>query len=361
MPISCRGAAVPYSELRGVHAISAARFPRKAYIYKFCDNPYARGEPVNPKHDNSQRLTDLSECWPSLPLESWEDTRATLHMWTQIVGKVRLALTPLVNHWWNVPLYVSARGLTTSSMSYEEMIFELEFDFMDHQLVLKNSDGSVRTLALAPRSVADFYQEFMSMLGAQGIKVRIWKMPVEIPNPIPFDQDHVHASYDPEAVHKFWRILASGNSVFQDFRSRFIGKSSPVHFFWGSFDLAVTRFSGRRAPDRPGADTVNKEAYSHEVSSVGFWPGSGDVKEPAFYSYASPEPEGFKEYCVRPDAASYRKDLGEFLLPYEAVRSVASPTTALLDFCQTTYEAAATLATWDRPALEGSRIRHHGA
>jgi hypothetical protein len=307
---------------------------------------------VNPTHDNSQRLTDLSECWPSLPLESWEDTRATLHMWTQIVGKVRLALTPPVNHWWNVPLYVGARGLTTSSMSYEEMIFELEFDFIDHQLVFKNSDGSVKTLALAPRSVADFYQEFMSMLGAEGIKVKIWKMPVEIPNPIPFDHDHVHASYDPEAVHKFWRILASSNTVFQDFRSRFIGKSSPVHFFWGSFDLAVTRFSGRRAPDRPGADTITKEAYSHEVSSVGFWPGSGDVKEPAFYSYASPEPEGFKEHRVRPDAASYRKDLGEFLLPYEAVRSVASPTTALLDFCQSTYEAAATLANWDRLALE---------
>ena len=301
---------------------------------------------------HSQRLSDLPECWPSLPLESWEDTRATLHMWTQIVGKIRLALTPLVNHWWNVPLYVSARGLTTSSMSYERMVIELEFDFVDHQLVLKKDDGLMKKLSLAPRSVADFYEEFMSMLQAEGIRVRIWKRPVEIPNPIPFDQDQIHKSYDPEAVRKFWRILASTDAVLQDFRSRFIGKSSPVHFFWGSFDLAVTRFSGRRAPERPGADRVTKEAYSHEVSSVGFWPGSGDVKEPAFYSYASPVPNGFQEYRVRPDAASYRKDLGEFLLSYEAVRHAATPTHALLDFCQSTYEAAAILANWDRAALE---------
>ena len=304
-----------------------------------------------PLIDNSQ-LSDLPECWPSLPLESWEDTRATLHLWTQMVGKVRLALTPVVNHWWNVPLYVSARGLTTSSMSCESMVFEMEFDFVDHQLVLTKSDGSVKKLALAPRSVSDFYKELMSMLRSEGIDVKIWKMPVEIPNPIPFDQDHIHRSYDPQAVRKFWRILASSHSAFQDFRSRFIGKSSPVHFFWGSFDLAVTRFSGRRAPERPDADRITREAYSHEVSSVGFWPGSGDVKEPAFYSYASPEPEGFKEYRARPDAASYRKELGEFLLPYEAVRHSTSPTAAVLDFCQTTYEAAATLAKWDRAALE---------
>ena len=304
-----------------------------------------------PLIDNSQ-LSDLPECWPSLPLESWEDTRATLHMWTQMVGKVRLALTPMVNHWWNVPLYVSARGLTTSSMSCESMVFEMEFDFVDHQLVLTKSDGSVKKLALAPRSVSDFYKELMTMLRSEGIDVKIWKTPVEIPNPIPFDQDHIHRSYDPQAVRKFWRILASSHSAFQDFRSRFIGKSSPVHFFWGSFDLAVTRFSGRRAPERPDADRITREAYSHEVSSVGFWPGSGDVKEPAFYSYASPEPEGFKEYRARPDAASYRKELGEFLLPYEAVRHASSPSAALLDFCQTTYEAAATLAKWDRAALE---------
>jgi Family of unknown function (DUF5996) len=302
--------------------------------------------------DNAERLSDLPDCWPPLPLESWEDTRATLHMWTQIVGKVRLALTPLVNHWWNVPLYVSARGLTTSSMSYQEMVFELEFDFVDHQLVLKKNDGSLNRLALAARSVANFYQEFMDMLRSENIGVRIWKMPVEIPNPIPFDQDQVHKAYDPEAVRKFWRVVASTDAVLQDFRSRFIGKSSPVHFFWGSFDLAVTRFSGRRAPERPGADRITKEAYSHEVSSVGFWPGSGEVKEPAFYSYASPEPEGFKEYRVLPEAAAYRKNLSEFLLPYEAIRRTGSPTTGLLDFCQTTYEAAATLGKWDRPALE---------
>ena len=307
---------------------------------------------VTMNNDTSTRLSDLPDCWPSLPLESWEDTRATLHMWTQIVGKVRLALTPLVNHWWNVPLYISARGLTTSSMSYQKTVFELEFDFVDHQLVLKKDDGSIKRLPLAARSVADFYQEFMSMLRSENIGVTIWKMPVEIPNPIPFDKDQIHKSYDPEAVRKFWRILASTDAVLQDFRSRFIGKSSPVHLFWGSFDLAVTRFSGRRAPERPGADRITKEAYSHEVSSVGFWPGSGDVKEPAFYSYASPEPEGFKEYRARPEAAAYRTDLGEFLLPYEAVRRAGSPTTELLDFCQTTYEAAATLGKWNRPALE---------
>jgi Family of unknown function (DUF5996) len=307
---------------------------------------------VTMHNDSSMIWTDLPECWPSLPLESWDDTRATLHMWTQIVGKVRLALTPLVNHWWNVPLYVSARGLTTSSMSYGKTVFELEFDFIDHQLVLNKSGGPVDKLPLAPRSVADFYKELMSVLRTEGINVKIWRMPVEIPNPIPFDQDHVHASYDPEAVRKFWRILASTHAVLQDFRSRFIGKCSPVHFFWGSFDLAVTRFSGRRAPERPGADRITKEAYSHEASSVGFWPGSGDLREPAYYSYASPEPEGFKEYRALPEASSYRKDLGEFLLPYEAVRRAGSPTRDLLDFCQTTYEAAATLGRWDRPALE---------
>jgi hypothetical protein len=304
------------------------------------------------KSENGRDMTDAAECWPALPLESWEDTRATLHMWTQIVGKVRLALTPQVNHWWNVPLYVSARGLTTSAMTYEKSVIELEFDFVEHQLVLKKDDGAVKKLALEPRSVADFYQEFMRMLNGAGIAVKIWKTPVEIPNPIAFDADEVHKSYDREAVRKFWRILASSDAVFQEFRSRFIGKSSPVHFFWGSFDLAVTRFSGRRAPERAGADRITKEAYSHEVSSVGFWPGSGEVKEAAFYSYASPEPEGFKEYRAGPTAAAYRKDLGEFLLTYEAVRSSASPSAALMDFCQSTYEAGAILGKWDREALE---------
>jgi hypothetical protein len=295
---------------------------------------------------------DRPECWPSLPLESWDDTRATLHMWTQIVGKVRLALTPLVNHWWNVPLYVTARGLTTSLIPYGERSFELRFDFLKHQLVLETSDAAVRALPLAPRPVADFYQEFMSMLRAEGINVKIWHMPVEIPNPIPFDQDRVHASYDPKSVEKFWRILVSVDAIFKQFRSRFIGKSSPVHFFWGSFDLAVTRFSGRRAPERPGADIMTREAYSHEVSSVGFWPGTSGMSDAAFYSYAAPEPNGFKQAPSQPAAAGYNSTLGEFLLPYEDVRKAESPSTSLLQFCQSTYEAAANLGKWDRVALE---------
>jgi hypothetical protein len=295
---------------------------------------------------------DQPECWPALPLDSWRDTYATLHMWTQMVGKVRLALTPLVNHWWNVPLYVSARGLTTSRIPYGERAFELWFDFIQHQLVLETNEGLVKTLPLAPRSVAEFYKQFMEMLRSANIEVEIWRMPVEIADPIPFDQDRVHASYDRAPVEKFWRILLSADSVLNQFRARFIGKSSPVHFFWGSFDLAVTRFSGRRAPERPGADAMTREAYSHEVSSVGFWPGGGDVQGAAFYSYAAPEPQGFKEARVRPDAALYNKQLGEFLLMYDDVRTAKSPVTTLLDFCQTTYEAAATLGNWDRAALE---------
>ncbi|HXF12599.1 MAG TPA: DUF5996 family protein, partial [Terriglobales bacterium] len=247
---------------------------------------------------------DRPECWPSLPLDSWEDTRATLHMWTQIVGKVRLALTPLVNHWWNVTLYVTARGLTTSIIPYGERSFELRFDFFKHQLVLETSDGSVKALPLEPRSVADFYHEFMSMLRAENINVKIWHMPVEITNPIAFDQDRVHASYDPKSVENFWRILVSVDAIFKQFRSRFIGKSSPVHFFWGSFDLALTRFSGRKAPERPGADKMTREAYSHEVSSVGFWPGTSGMSDAAFYSYAAPEPNGFKQARVQPNAAA---------------------------------------------------------
>jgi len=298
---------------------------------------------------------DQPECWPALPLDSWKDTYATLHMWTQIVGKVRLRLTPLVNHWWNVPLYVSARGLTTSRIAYGRRAFELWFDFIGHQLVLETSDGVSKTIPLGPRSVADFYQEFMAMLRSAAIVVKIWRMPAEIPTPIAFDQDRVHASYDPAAVEKFWRILLSVDAVFNQFRSGFIGKSSPVHFFWGSFDLAVTRFSGRRAPERPGADAITREAYSHEVSSVGFWPGSVGVKDAAFYSYAAPEPQGLKEARVRPDAALYDKQLSEFVLLYEDVRKAASPTAALLEFCQSTYEAAASLGNWDRKELEVSR------
>ncbi len=297
-------------------------------------------------------LSDDPECWPALPLSEWKDTCATLHMWTQVVGKVRLMLTPLVNHWWNVPLYVTARGLTTSRIPYGASAFELRFDFLAHQLVLETSEGTVKTLALQPQTVAAFYQSCMEMLHSEGIEVKIWPVPVEVPNPIPFDQDTVHASYDAAMAERFWRILLSVDAVFQDFRAEFIGKVSPVHFFWGSFDLAVTRFSGRKAPERPGADPVTREAYSHEVSSVGFWPGGGGVPDAAFYSYAAPSPQGFAEARVRPDAAHWDKGVGEFLLMYEDVRTSASPSRALLEFCRSTYQAAARFGQWDRGALE---------
>jgi len=296
--------------------------------------------------------TDSPECWPALPLDFWRETCATLHMWTQIVGKVRLALTPLVNHWWNVPLYVSPRGLTTSNIPYGTRSIEIHFDFLADQLVLQCSDGLVKQLPLRPMTVADFYKEFMEMLRSAGVAVKIWRMPVEIPNPIPFDEDRVHAAYDAERVKTFWRILRSVDAVFQEFRAQFEGKASPVHFFWGSFDLAESRFSGRKAPPRPGADRITLEAYSHEVSSVGFWPGSGSMSGPAFYSYASPEPQGFKEARVRPEAARYDAALGEFLLDYDDVRNAQSPSAALLDFCQSTYDAAANLGKWDRQLLE---------
>ena len=295
---------------------------------------------------------DAAGCWPALPLAEWKDTCDTLHMWTQIVGKLRLATTPLVNHWWNVPLYVNARGLTTSPMPYRGRTLELRFDFVEHDLVLETSQGDVRTMPLAPRTVADFYHSFIEMLHAAGIDVAIWPMPVEVPDPIAFPQDRAHASYDRDAVQRFWRVLRSVERVFNVFRADFIGKCSPVHFFWGSFDLAVTRFSGRRAAERPGADAVTREAYSHEVSSVGFWPGSGDVRDAAFYAYAAPEPRGFSEHAVRPAQAFYDRTLGEFLLMYDDVRSASSPCTALLEFCHATYGAAAELGRWDRAALE---------
>lgn len=298
---------------------------------------------------------DGPECWPSLPFDSWKDTCATLHMWTQIVGKVRMRLTPLLNHWWNVPLYVTARGLSTSRIPYRDRAFELRFDFVAHQLVLEASDGMAAALPLAPRTVAGFYAEFMAMLRFAGIEATIWKMPVEVPDPIPFDQDHSHASYDREPVEKFWRILLSADAVLNQFRSAFTGKSSPVHFFWGSFDLAVTRFSGRRAPERPGADSITREAYSHEVSSVGVWPGGG-AQDAAFYSYTAPEPPGFSEARVRPGGARYDAQLKEFILPYDEVRRSTSPTAALLEFCQSTYEAGANLGGWDRNALERQPI-----
>jgi Family of unknown function (DUF5996) len=297
--------------------------------------------------------TDRAECWPALPLDSWRDTYATLHMWTQIVGKIRMRLTPLVNHWWNVPLYVTARGLTTSCIPFEDRSFELRFDFIRHRLVLETSDDLVKTLPLEPRSVADFYRECFAMLESAGIDVKIWSMPVEIPNPIRFDLDQQHASYDPEAVSRFWRILLSVDAVLQQFRARFVGKCSPVHFFWGSFDLAVTRFSGRKAPPREGADSITREAYSHEVSSVGFWPGAG-IAGPAFYSYMAPSPQDFRDAKVIPAAAHFDSALGEFIVMYDDIRAAASPSEALLDFCESTYEAGAKAAKWDRESLERS-------
>ena len=295
------------------------------------------------------------ESWPALPLEAWRDTYATLHMWSQIVGKVRMAQSPLTNHWWEVPLYVSPRGLRTSAIPYRNGIFEVEFDFLHHNLVIETSEGSSKTIPLAPRSVADFYKEFMAALATLGIEVKIWKMPVEIPDPIAFDRDTQHASYDPEYVTRFWRILVAVDSIFSEFRSRFIGKSSPVHFFWGSFDLAVTRFSGQRAPEREGADPITREAYSHEVISAGFWPGGGEIKGPAFYAYAAPEPAGYGQSPVRPGKAFYHPEMKEFFLMYDDVRTDPFPRTAVLEFLQSTYEAGANLAKWDRAELERPR------
>jgi hypothetical protein len=290
--------------------------------------------------------------WPELPLEAWQDTYATLHMWTQIVGKVRLALTPKINHWWGVPLYVNPLGLTTSAIPYSGGDFEVQFDFVHHKLVVQTSHDTIRTLALAPRSVADFYREFEAALVSLGIAAKILRMPVEIPDPIPFDQDIKHASYDSEYANRFWRILVSCDAIFNEFRAGFIGKASPVHFFWGSFDLAATRFSGRRAPEREGADSITREAYSHEVISAGFWPGGGDVKGAAFYAYAAPEPAGFAQHPVRPAEAFYHPQLKEFILMYDEVRQAASPRESLLAFLQSTYDAGADLAKWNRKELE---------
>ncbi len=306
-----------------------------------------------------------NDAWPALPLEEWQDTYATLHMWTQVVGKIRMAQSPLLNHWWNVPLYVTARGLTTSAMPYRDRTFQIDFDFVYHRLLIQCDDGATETLALALCSVADFYSEVMRSLRRLDIEVKIWPMPVEVPDPIRFDQDHEHAAYDGEYANRFWRILAQSNKVFTEFRSRFIGKCSPVHFFWGSFDLAVTRFSGRRAPEREGADAITREAYSHEVISHGFWPGvrtsgagqdsaDGAIHAPAYYAYAAPEPAGLNAAPVRPKQAFYGAAMKEFFLLYDDVRNAESPEAALTAFLESTYEAAAGLAGWDRAALERS-------
>ena len=308
-----------------------------------------------------ERLTTLSdspECWPVLRLADWHDTYATLHMWTQIVGKIRLELTPKVNHWWNVPLYVSPHGLTTSLIPYFNRHFDMEFDFFANQLIIRTSDPRTASVALFPRSVADFYEEVMATLRSLGMEVKIWKMPVEVAEAIPFDRDTVHHGYDVDAVRRLWRILLSVDGVFNVFRSRFVGKSSPVHFFWGSFDLAVTRFSGRRAAERNDPDPVLRkimqEAYSHEVISAGWWPGSGEIQDAAFYCYAAPAPREFAKQAVRPSEAFYHAGMGEYLLRYDDVRQAKSPTAALTEFLQSTYEAGANTGEWDRAALEAA-------
>jgi hypothetical protein len=296
------------------------------------------------------------EIWPALPLQEWNQTYATLHLWTQIVGKIRLAQTPLINHWWNTTLYVTSRGLTTSAMPYGDRLFEIDFDFIDHLLVVRASDGGMKTVPLYPRSVADFYRETLTVLQSLRLPVTIWTKPVEVEDRTPFEEDSRHAAYDPEYARRVWRIWLQTSRVLTEFRSRFLGKVSPVHFFWGAFDLALTRFSGRRAPAHPGAPNLARfvaiEAYSQEVSSCGFWPGGGPVERPVFYAYAYPEPEGFKDYAVQPAEAFYHAHMREFLLPYDVVRTATSPEQVLLAFVQSTYEAAANLGKWDRERLE---------
>lgn len=298
-----------------------------------------------------------SDYWPSLAFEAWQDTYATLHMWTQMVGKIRLAQAPFVNHSWHVTLYLTARGLTTSPIPYGERTFQIDFDFIDHRLLIYTSDGTVKAMALRPRSVADFYQELFSTLRQLGLVVTIHTTPNEVVDAIPFDKDQVHASYDAEYANRFWRALVQADRVFKQFRACFIGKCSPVHFFWGSFDLAVTRFSGRTAPEHPGGvpncpDWVTREAYSHELSSCGFWPGGGPLPYPLFYAYAYPEPGGFNTAPVGPGNAFYDSSFREFILPYEEVRQAPSPDAMLLEFLQSSYDAAANLGKWDRDALE---------
>jgi hypothetical protein len=295
--------------------------------------------------------------WPELPYEAWKESYATLHLWTQIVGKIRLAQAPWLNHSWHVVLYVTDHGLTTSPIPYGRRLFQIDFDFLEHKLVVTTADGGPKEIALAAMPVAEFYREVMQALSALGMDIRINDMPNELPEPIRFSQDETHASYDPDYAERLWRILLQSVRVFGAFRSSFIGKCSPVHFFWGSFDLAVTRFSGRRAPLHPGSvpylpDAVAREAYSHEVSSAGFWPGNDAVPYAAFYSYAYPEPEGFASAPVRPSAAFYSTELHEFLLPYEAVRTADDPDGALMDFLVSTYEAAAVNGGWNRAELE---------
>ena len=299
----------------------------------------------------------MTDPWPSLSFEAWKDTRATLHMWTQIVGKIRLVQSPWVNHSWHVPLYLTARGLTTTPIRYDPRIFQIDFDFIDHRLLIQTGDGAVRSLALKPRSVVDFYRDLFAQLAELDIVVTINTTPNELADGIPFERDAEHRSYDADYANRFFRALLQADRVMKEFRARFKGKCSPVHFFWGSFDLAVTRFSGRAAPEHPGGvphlpDWVAREAYSHEVSSCGFWPGNEMAPYAAFYAYAYPQPAGFDKALIRPPAASYHSGLSEFILLYDKVREASSPDATLLEFLQSSYEAAAELAKWDRPALE---------
>ncbi|GCF08378.1 DUF5996 family protein [Dictyobacter arantiisoli] len=299
----------------------------------------------------SQQMAN-QELWPELPFTTWKPTGETLHMWTQIIGKIKLALNPYVNHWWQVPLYVTASGLTTSAIPYAGGTFEIQFNFLHHNLLIHTSRGASKTLRLYSRSVANFYQEVMTSLQALGIDVHIYTLPQEVPHPIRFEKDEVHATYDPLLVNRYWQILVQTDKVMQRYRSHFIGKSSPIHLFWGSLDLAVTFFSGRAAPERPEVDPVTREAYSHEVISAGFWPGGDNFPEPAFYSYAAPIPQGLENATLQPALGAYNQKMGEFILPYNTMRNTPAPAQTLLDFYQHAYEAAANLAHWDRTALE---------
>jgi hypothetical protein len=300
---------------------------------------------------------DRSHVWPSLPLDAWRDTYATLHMWSQVIGKIRLACAPMLNHWWQVPLYVTTRGLTTSPIPYGTRTFQIDFDFLTHRLAIETSQGAERTFGLGSYSVADFYARVMTAMAELGLDVKIWTHPVEVEQSIPFEEDRQHASYDPEYANRVWRILVQTDRVLHQFRGDFLGKASPVHFFWGGFDLAMTFFSGRRAPPHPGGvpnvgNWVNQEAYSHECSSRGFWPGSGAIQEPAFYAYAYPEPDGYTDYPVRPEQAFYSPEMRLFILRHDDVRGAADPDAALLAFFRSTHAAAVDLAKWDRGALE---------
>jgi hypothetical protein len=311
-------------------------------------------------------LPSSPETWPSLSLDAWSGTYATLHRWLQIVGKIRLVQSPWLNHSWHATLYVTPTGLTTATIPYEDRTFQIDFDFVEHRLIVRDSDGRTAGFALAAHSVAWFYSRLMEELASLGLSVRIHPRPNELPDAMRFDEDEAHCSYDSEYANRFWRILVQSDRVFREFRARFIGKCSAVHVFWGALDLAVTRFSGRRAPQHPGGipnlpDWVTREAYSHEVASCGFWPGGGSIAYPAFYAYAYPEPPGFATAPVKPVEAFYSTDFREFILPYDVVRASAIPDSTLIEFLQTTYEAAANLGKWDRAALERAEPPRTGA